>query len=609
MASSAMAAAAAVQASSSSQESRLGFGVAAAVLAAGGLGGVGGYLLARWAGHREISKLQEALTEVKQSGASAGGCEAAIERALSAIDSYHAEMAKMKDSADDSGGRAEVHMWAGKLAGNPMTASLRLALRAQCVSRDGKHGAFSAVSLGALLRREHVDEDVVVRTCQLVAKDELLTSHPEMNVVEDSVCLASFSRCPYSDASDSVEVTENFRNMWARMSRRAQGIAVTLDYTPKILGCLLEAIASVEGLAVTELPMVAPRLPAATVKLLRESWAKTPKDAFGEEFLIRLFGEDAFGEEFLHRLFNENDDLHNSVNKAIARPKFIVQFVQLLIDLLDPESVPRLERVTHAAAALSRHFGRLRMKHMGALKRALTRTTVMYVPAKDKRKISRAWEAFFYALAAVAAPHLTLSASVSEFLAAAASPFPFTTHGALMAAQGVALLEMCLGMTATQTASSKNECLPREVVAKLGEARGWLVESVRNEVNAFCGLLASTYGRVQDASPGMDMEREENERRLWQRRATEVPLKVADYSIGVANTCLNYRKRIVRSLENDWLAAARFLQAATEVSMTYTRTNLSYMGKDQQGDIEPQLARLQNELESSRSVWQELSDV
>jgi formiminotetrahydrofolate cyclodeaminase len=593
MASSAMAAAASVQVASSSQESRIGLGVAAAVLAAGGLGGVGGYLLARWAGQREISRLKAALAEEKGADAAVGGCDAAIERALSAIDSYHVEMAKMRDSADDSGDRAELQMWAGKLAGEPMTASLRLALRAQCFSRDGKSGAISAVSLGALLRREQLDEDVVVRTCQLVAKDELLTSHPEMNVVEDAVCLASFSRCPVSDSTDCVEAVENFRNMWTRMSRRAQGIALTFDYTPKSLGCLLEAMASAEGLAVTELPMVAPRLPAATLKILRESWAKIPKDAFGEEFLIRLL--------------NENADLHSSVNKTVARPKLIVQFVQLLLDLLDPESVPRLERVTHAAAALSRHFGSFRMQHMGALKRALTRTIVMYMPAKDKRKISRAWEAFFYALAAVAAPHLALSASVSEFLAAAASPFPFATHGALMAAQGIALLEMCLGMTAAQTSLSKNEGLPSEVVLKLGEARSWLVESIRSEVNAFCGLLASSYGRVQDACASIDVE--ENERRLWQRRATEVPLKVADYSIGVASTCLTYRKRIVRSLENDWLAAAHFLQAATETAMKYTRTNLSYMGKDQRGDIEAQLARLQNELEANRSVWQELSDV
>lgn len=383
------------------------------------------------------------------------------------------------------------------------------------------------------------------------------------------------------------------------MTPAAQGIAWTLPYTPKQLGCLLEAVASAEGLAATELPMVAPRLPAATVKLLRESWERIEKESFGEEFLKRAM----------------NEDIHHILNDKVARPEVIVQFIQLLLDLLDPESVPQLERVVHAAAALARQFGRLRMKHLVALKRCLTRTVVeVYTAPKAKRQTSRCWEAFFYCLAAVAAPHLTLTDSLTEFIAASAATLPMPaggTQAAAVAAQGVALLEMCLGITAAQTdAKFKGESAPREVVTKLSEARGWLVESVRSDVNAYCGLLGFTYARMEPPRGEQGVEAEENEFRLWQRRATEVPLKVAEYSFGVANTCFKYRKQIIRSLENDWLAGAKLLNTAFEIALKNTESSLSFMGKDHRGDIEAQLARLRTQLNSSgKKVWQELCDV
>jgi len=85
---------------------------------------------------------------------------------------------------------------------------------------------------------------------------------------------------------------------------------------------------------------------------------------------------------------------------------------------------------------------------------------------------------------------------------------------------------------------------------------------------------------------------------------------VAEYSFGVASSCMKFRKQIIQSLDNDWLTGAKCLQMAMEISMRNTETNLKFMGKDQAGDLETKLTRLQDELNPSASrVWEELSAI
>merc|ERR1719215_1477729 len=102
-----------------------------------------------------------------------------------------------------------------------------------------------------------------------------------------------------------------------------------LAYSPRMLGCLLEAIAAAEGFEVTTSPLVAPRLPAATVALLRDSWSLVPQAKFGEEFYERLYAED----EALKTVFDY----------PVARPENVPKVVQIMLDFLDSQSVPRLE--------------------------------------------------------------------------------------------------------------------------------------------------------------------------------------------------------------------------------------------------------------------------
>lgn len=356
------------------------------------------------------------------------------------------------------------------------------------------------------------------------------------------------------------------------------------SFEPSHLGCLLEAAANAEGLTERESAVSAPRLPASTVKLIRDSWQHMPKDSFGKEFLIRLLSEP----EETRSIFNSNILTSDNVEKVM----------ELLVGLLDSEQVPRFEQVTHAAAALCHHFGSLRMQHLASLKRSLTRTIVMFTPSKEKRKTSRAWEAFFYTVAAVVAPHLALSDTLPEFIAASAAPLPVPAGGAqsaAVAAQGAALVEMCLNITGTQTEGKTGESLPREVSMKLSEVRVALVDLVRSEINVYCGHIATVFGK-QDNDTGTDAD--EKERRLWLRRATEVPLKIAEHSLGVVKSCMRYRKQILRSLENDWRAGVKLLHTAMEISLGCAETVLNCMAMDQEqrSTIEVQLAHLRSEL-------------
>jgi len=245
------------------------------------------------------------------------------------------------------------------------------------------------------------------------------------------------------------------------------------------------------------------------------------------------------------------------------------------------------------------------MRHLAAVKRAFVRTITAHAPSHEQKRVNRAWEAFFYALAAVIAPHLVLEDGTFELSAAFASAMPTPGGGSqanVCAAHGVALLEMSLGIASAHSQHG-DEPMPDAVLQRLREARGWLVDAVRDDVSVYCGLLATVYGRPgQKDGP----ESEAAERRRWLRKATEVPLRVAEVSLGAAIACVPYSRAVRKSLRSDWIAGAEMLQAALAVSMRNAEINVKDLARDL---AVPELdARLQR-LRDTESPWRVLCDV
>jgi len=248
------------------------------------------------------------------------------------------------------------------------------------------------------------------------------------------------------------------------------------------------------------------------------------------------------------------------------------------------------------------------MSHLAAIKRAFIRSVIAHAP-KEKKKVNQAWEALIYSLVAVAGPHLVLQDRTDELAAATASPLPSPgggPHAGAVAAQGVALLEMSLSITAL---SQGGTATPEEVQNKLHEARGWLVDAVRNDVNAYCGLLSSVYSRGVCTADGEDAatrSAEENEARRWLRRAIEVPLRIAEVSMGAAVACLPCRRQIKRSLQGDWIAGAKLLRTATEISMKNVMINAKEM--DYKTKAANDIDKRMTQLRDTEPPWEDLCD-
>lgn len=538
-----------------------------------------------------------------------------INEALKQIDAVHRQQPKRpEDALDELTYCQEVETWVLRLQGGPSLVSpaLRIAARAQHFERqvlprtkypDGREGYLKWRStvkrrqgdrLTEVLRKAGVDLATVDRAARLVAKELPLKDDFEMQALEDAACLVFLNSEleSFKKGKDDQKLVDIFCKTWKKMSLKAQIHAVGLDYEPRMLGCLVEAIAVAEKLEATTTPMVAPRLPAATIALLRESWARVHQETFGTEFYERLYTED--------------ESLRADFDYPVARPANVFKVVQVLVDLLDTELVPRQERIVHAVAALGHHFGKLRTAHMAPIKRALVRTVTTYAPAKEKKATNRAWEAFFYAVAAVAAPCLVGTDRLEEFAAATAASLPTPgggPHAAAVAAHGVALLEMSLNISALGASAEKP---PEEVLHKLREARAWLVTLVKDDVNAYCGLLASVYARSDAGSEeAASSSAEEAEKRRWLRRATEVPMRVAELSMGSAITCLACRKHVKKSLQGDWIAGAKLLRTASEISLKNVSINLRDMAAKGSGDVEKRMAKIRD----TEPPWEDLCDV
>lgn len=562
------------------------------VATAAAAGGLGGFLLWQaWPGRRDP-----------------------LATAMRVVDAVHAKQPRRpEDALTEQDYCVEVEQWVFKLCGGQdfVSPALRLAARSQHLERhviprskfpEGRQGYLNwrtAVKrrqkerLLAILRFSGVDRSVVERASRLVGKDVPMAEDPEMQTLEDATCLTFLANelDHFQKDKDDAKLVDIFQKTWKKMSPKAHDCALGLDFTPRLLGCLVEAIAMAMGLEANSQPMVAPRLPSATVEWLRTSWEKVPQDTFGKDFFDRLYAEDP--------------SLREVFANEVARPANVTKAIQMFLDQLEFELVPRLERMVHAIAALSRRFGKLRMAHMAPIKRALVRTVVAAAgTSKEKSTTNRAWEAFFYSMAAVAAPYLVVADNLSELADATAATLPTPGGGpqaGAIAAQGIALLEMSLGITAlTQGCNA----IPEEMAAKLYEARGWLLSSVRDDVNAYCGLLSSVYGRGLGGREAPDETASEAEYKRWLRRATEVPLRVAEVSTGAAIACLPCKRLIKYSLKGDWIAGVKLLRTAVEISTKNVAINLQDGGRVAM-DIDTRLSRLRD----TEPPWEDLCDI
>mmetsp|Transcript_147082 Transcript_147082/g.472417 ORF Transcript_147082/g.472417 Transcript_147082/m.472417 type:complete len:628 (-) Transcript_147082:106-1989(-) len=589
----------------------------AVVAVAAGAGGLGGFLLWRLTRSAARRGLEGAL-EVA----------AAEERALRLVDRIHAcQPRRFEDVLDEASYCAEVERWVLELRGGPIHVppALRLAARAAHLERgavssegfgEGRQGYLSwrakarrrqGERLEEILLAVGVERGLVARACALVGK-ELPIQDVDMQTMEDAACLIFLGHrlCQFQADKDDGTMADILQKTWRKMSPQAQAKAVVLDYTPRMLGCLLEGAAAAADLQASVAPMVAPRLPAATVTLLRDSWALVPQDKFGDEFYGRLFAED--------------ENLREVFDVPAARPQNIPKVVRMLLDLLDSEQVPRFERVIHAMAALSRHFARFRTSHLAAIKKALVRSITDYAPSKEKKKTSQAWEAFFYSVCAVSCPFLIMNDRLFESANSTASALPLPSGGTLagnLASQGVALLEMCLRVSGL---SQGGTAAPEEVLHRITEARDWLMDAVRDDVNAYCGLVSSFIavtatpeepssanarvlqgGAVIAAAAGAAAE--EAERRRWLRRSVEVPLYIAELSYGAAVACLQCRRQIKRSLQPEWVAGAKLMRTATEIALRNVSTNLlSIRGQGNSEALEKRFAKLRD----TEPPWEDL---
>lgn len=592
------AAGAAAAAASVSRESRGGpaiVGVAAAV------GGLGGFLFWRCVAGQE-GREAAALARL------------ATERALGRVDRIHDTRSKdHQDPSCDLAFCSRVEQWVNEMAsGQPgcVSTALRLAARSQHLQPQAREG-----QLQELLASAGLDPSVAGRAASLVAKDATLcrAGDRELALLEDAASLArledfllaaSGSRSPSVAGGSACDATmqEELQKLWRPMSRVAQARAAAFEFTPQILACLLQAVAAVERSdpEVNSAPMVAPRLPSSTVRALRESWAHVQKERFGDDFFARLYAEDP--------------SLQAVFASSAARPSNAAKVVQMLLDLLDVEQVPRLEKVVHALAVIGMHFSRLRLAHLAPIKRALVRCVTAFSPSGEKKRTNQVWEAFFYSLCAVMAPALIMDNSLTEVVAATAAALPMPgggTHAGILAANGSALLEMCLSIT---TLTQSDQAAPQEVLHKLHEVTGWLLQAVKDEVHAYCGLLCASLAvslppakHGSNRPPEQRSPAEEAECRLWQRRAIEVPINVAEISVGIATTCLPSRRTIKRSLHADWVAGAKLLRTATEISMRNAQINFTASG--QRGGREDGLDRRFAKLRDSDPPWEDLIDI
>lgn len=504
----------------------------------------------------------------------------------------------------------EVEKWTIELAGGKSAVSPVLLLaakahkiekatvrRSQFPGSEEGHSQWKAalkqqqeMRVKPILAKAGWGSEAIARVTTLLSMDGS-REDKDMQVLEDATCLVFLQTdLPSMKIEDHGKLVDLLHKTWVKMSPCARSKAIHLEYDAPMLHCLIEAIARDSTPSSPQTPMVAPRFTKACADLLRKSWSELP-ETFTKEVFERVLAEDKEVYELLsHPVVKE----FQNMRKVISR----------FLGLLEPEAMPQFEKLAHALAVAG-HCGGLRLSHIAAMKRAVVRVVTSNASKQQRESVNRAWEAFFYALGAVVAPHLMSQDRLEEIAAATSTALPVPgggPHAAIAAVNGVALLEMSLNISALRPGSNAP---PEEVMTKLREARGWLLDCIREDVNAYCGLLSSVYGQMPDKAMQAAAS-EETEKRLWLRRAAEVPLRVAELSTGTAAECLRCKSYIKASLKGDWIAGAKLLRTASEISLKNVSINLRDMGlAAKAADFDKRLARIRD----TEPPWEDLVDV
>ena len=151
--------------------------------------------------------------------------------------------------------------WLERLAPDASEA-LRLAARAQHIrrwriprgdfpmDRAGYHRwrttlyRFHADTAGALLAEAGYDAATIARVQALIRKEKL-QSDPEMQMLEDVICLVFLENylAGFSAKHDAAKVVEIVRKTWRKMSPRGQQAALALPLPPAARGLVERALA------------------------------------------------------------------------------------------------------------------------------------------------------------------------------------------------------------------------------------------------------------------------------------------------------------------------------------------------------------------------------
>jgi len=381
----------------------------------------------------------------------------------------------------------------------------------------------------------------------LVAKD-LPMSDPEMQVLEDAACLTFLSHGldDFGKGKDDAKMVDIFAKTWKKMSRAGHRWALEVEYSPRMLGLIVQGIAQAE---VSEgQAREVPWLGEETGKIVREAYDRLQRETLG------------FGALFLQRL---DAKCRKVMDWPVCRAQNISKVVDELISLhsrgSDDGAVPsRFEGVIRAAAALGSRFGGLTMDDMHSIKDSAVR-----VVAEHVLEAARPWEAFVYAVAAVMAPPLMVHSPVADFCSAVARPLPTPGGGpaaAVSASVGIALLEM----SAEISARKKGWTAPCEHFMDL---RNQAMEQARSDAHAYCGLLSSVYEHVY-ARPIGKQER-------WTRYAAEAPVRVIELCFEAVRYAKSIdRQLLLKSVRGDWEAGVQHLRAAVAISKHNVSLNL-----------------------------------
>jgi len=557
--------------------------------------------------------------------------EGALAEALLRLDRAHRATFSKKGEAQYC---EAVEKWAvqlRKLAGEAVSPALRLGARAQHLERgaiprntypEGRDGYLKWRAKVKKRQGERVTEllwdlkDGLGEACvhkvhALVAKSLPLCPHQsqgrklgdldgpppgdaEMQCIEDAACLVFLEeelREGFGTGKDDAKMIDILMKTWKKMSRICHAEALKVDYTPRMLACVVEAIARAElgNCSVSdsseEVLGPVPSPSSATMKVLTETWAA-----------VQSKGLSYFGEAWYKELQSDPTyacDLGLVLNFPVCRPENVSQAVQMLLDLLNDTADPpscssaRFRSVLRAASSLSQQHGGFRLRHLDAMRFALV-ATMRKLTAIDggvpEKRCQNAWESFGYAVGAEVAPVLLLSDPVSDFCQAVATPLPTPGAGpcaAVLAAQGVALLEMALGILCRKRPTEATELeldgyTLTQLAAKLVELRTSAGRSVCKDAHDYCGLLATA---IFDSAGGVEGTEERQRRRdLWTQHCTAVPLDVARGAIEAARLGVGLQASVRSSAPSaigDLDTGIGMLQTAAQLSLKTADYNIT----------------------------------